>query len=214
MSGEQTVYIVDDDAAVRRSLERLFDSAGFEYISYETPIAFLEAAPRLSAGCVLLDLRMPGLDGLEVQARLAKLESTLSVIVMTGQGDIQTAVRSMKAGAADFIEKPFDDDVLLDAIRAALARPRGSDRAHEAVEATHRLAVLSAREREVLDGLMAGRPNKVIAFELGLSVRTVEVHRARMMHRLGVRQLAEAVRLAVLARMAPQDAARRRLAEK
>jgi two-component system response regulator FixJ len=214
MPSEHTVYIVDDDAAVRRSLERLLDSAGFAWVSYETPMAFLDAVPVLAGGCVLLDVRMPGLDGLEVQARLAKRKSTLPVVVITGQGDVHTAVRSMKAGAVDFIEKPFEEDVLLDALRVALARPRRQDPDREAIQAAQRLSVLSSREREVLDALMSGRPNKVIAFDLGLSVRTVEVHRMRMMHRLGVRQLAEAIRLAVLASMAPQDTARRRLAAK
>ena len=156
---------------------------------------------------------MPGLDGLTVQAWLAKLESAIPVIAMTGQGDVQTAVRAMKAGAVDFLEKPFDDDTLLNAIAAALARSVRPDRDGEALEAAGRLAALSRREREVLDALMAGHPNKVIAYDLGISVRTVEVHRARMMDRLGVRQLAEAIRLAVMARMAPH-ATRRRPAEK
>jgi two-component system response regulator FixJ len=211
--GEKTVYVVDDDAAVRRSLERLLDSAGFKAISYETPMTFLDAVPGLSGGCVLLDVRMPGLDGLAVQAWLAKLESAIPVIVMTGQGDVQTAVRAMKAGAVDFIEKPFDDGVLLNAIEVALTQSERPDRDSEALEAARRLAALSRREREVLDALIAGHPNKVIAYDLGISVRTVEVHRARMMDRLGVRQLAEAIRLAVMARMVPH-ATRRRPAER
>jgi two-component system response regulator FixJ len=214
MPGEKTVYVVDDDAAVRRSLERLLDSAGYKTVSYETPMTFLDAVPDLPGGCVLLlDVRMPGLDGLTVQAWLAKLECTIPVIVMTGQGDVQTAVRAMKAGAVDFIEKPCDDDVLLNAIEAALARSERPHRDREALEAAGRLAALSRREREVLDALIAGHANKMIAYDLGISVRTVEVHRARMMDRLGVRQLAEAIRLAVMARMAPQ-ATRRRPAEK
>lgn len=204
MSNEAaTIYIVDDDAAVRRSLERLLDSAGFTAISYAAPMAFIDAVPNLPQGCVLLDVRMPDIDGLEVQAGLRKLGSAMPVIVMTGVGDVQTAVRAMKAGAADFIEKPFSDDVLLDAIRSALARLGQSDSAREATDAAERLAALSPREREVLEALMAGHQNKVIAFDLGISIRTVEVHRARMMHRLGVRQLAEAIRLAVLATLVP-----------
>src|ERR1700716_80436 len=122
MSAEPTVHVVDDDAAVRRSLERLLDAAGFRVVSYDLPLAFLEAAPGLSAGCVLLDMRMPGMDGLEVQARLIRLGVSLPVIVMTDHGDVQSAVRAMKAGAVDFIEKPFDDDTLLNAIEAALAK--------------------------------------------------------------------------------------------
>jgi two-component system, LuxR family, response regulator FixJ len=208
MTAERTVHVVDDDAAVRRSLERLLDAAGFRAVSYETPMAFLASAPGLSSGCVLLDVRMPGMDGLTLQARLAKLDNHLPVVVMTGQGDVQTAVRAMKAGAVDFIEKPYDDEVLVKAIELALSLPRQSDRNREAAEAAQRVAALSPRERQVLDALVAGRPNKVIAYDLGISARTVEVHRARMMERLGVRQLAEAIRLAVMARLARPDDSR------
>jgi len=133
---------------------------------------------------------MPGMDGLDVQARLRDLDVTLPVIVMTGQSDVRSAVSAMKAGAVDFIEKPFDDEALIAAIEAALAKGGRADRNHEAAEAARLIAMLSRREREVLDALVVGRPNKVIAFDLGISVRTVEVHRARMMDRLGVRQLA------------------------
>jgi two-component system response regulator FixJ len=199
MPTERLVYVIDDDAGVRHSLERLLDAAGFRVVSYETPAGFLIAAPDLPAGCIVLDIRMPDMDGLELQARLIELGISFPVIVMTGQGDVQRAVRAMKAGAADFIEKPFSDDVLFNAIAAAFARPNRSDRMQEAEEAAKRIAKLSPREREVLDALVAGRPNKIIAFDLGLSVRTVEVHRARMMDRLGVGQFAEAVRLAVMA---------------
>jgi two-component system response regulator FixJ len=204
MSAKPTVHVVDDDAGVRRSLERLLDAAGFRTILYESPLAFLQVAPGLASGCVLLDIRMPGMDGLELQARLLALGISLPVIVMTGQGDVQSAVRAMKAGAVDFIEKPYDDEVLLNAIGGALARAGAPNRDRQTVEAARRIAALSPREREVLDALLAGRPNKVIAFDLGISVRTVEVHRARMMDRLGTRQLAEAIRLAVMARLAPR----------
>jgi two-component system response regulator FixJ len=199
MPTERTVHIVDDDAAVRRSLERLLDSVGLKTVSYEGAAAFLDAAVGLPAGCMLLDLRMPGIDGLELQARLPKLGVSLPVIVMTGQGDVQSAVRAMKAGAVDFIEKPYSDEALLSAIEAALARADRADPDGEAADARRRIATLSPRERQVLDALVAGRPNKVIAYDLGISVRTVEVHRARMMERLGVRQLAEAIRLSVMA---------------
>jgi two-component system response regulator FixJ len=203
VTDERTVHVVDDDAAVRRSLERLLDAAGFRTVSYGSSLAFLAVAPGLSSGCVLLDVRMSGMDGLTLQARLAKLENHLPVVVMTGQGDVQTAVRAMKAGAIDFIEKPYDDDVLIKAIDLALSAPRRSERNRnrEAAKAAQRVATLSPREHQVLDGLVAGRPNKIIAHDLGISIRTVEVHRARMMERLGVRQLAEAVRLAVMARL-------------
>jgi two-component system response regulator FixJ len=203
VSPDRTVHVVDDDAAVRRSLERLLDTAGFRVVSYDSSSAFLKAARVLLAGCVLLDIQMPGVDGLAVQARLNRLGVPLPVIVMTAHGDVARAVQAMKAGAVDFLEKPFDDETLLNAIEAALAKAgrRVGDR--EPVEAAQRIATLSPREREVLDGLMTGRPNKVIAFDLGISVRTVEVHRARMMERLGTRKLADAVRLAVLAKLAP-----------
>jgi len=205
---DRTVHVVDDDAAVRRSLERLLDAAGFHVVSYQSPTAFLNAASGLSAGCVLLDIRMPGVDGLEVQARLNRLRVNLPVIVMTGHGDVPSAVRAMKAGAVDFLEKPFDDETLLNAIGGAFAKASrliGGDR--EAVRAAQRIATLSPREREVLDALLAGRPNKVIAFDLNISVRTVEVHRARMMERLGTKQFADAIRLAVMATLAPRNRA-------
>ena len=201
---ERTVHVVDDDPAVRRSFERLLHSAGFSYVMYETAPGFLDAATQLSAGCVLLDIRMPEMDGLEVQAQLNQLGFSLPVIVITGQGDIQTAVRAMKAGAVDFIEKPCDDERLIAAIEAALANSGRAFRDQEVVKAAGRIATLSRREREVLDAVVAGRQSKVIAHDLGLSVRTVEVHRARMLERLGVRRLAEAVRLAVLAGLAPE----------
>ena len=119
---DRTVHVVDDDPAVRRSLERLLDAAGFHVVSYQSPAAFLNAASGLSAGCVLLDIRMPGVDGLEVQARLNRLRVNLPVIVMTGHGDVPSAVRAMKAGAVDFLEKPFDDETLLNAIGGAFAK--------------------------------------------------------------------------------------------
>lgn len=201
MPAERTIHVVDDDAAVRRSLELLLGSMGFITISYAAPDSFLLAAPGLTDGCVLLDVKMPGIGGLEVQARLKTIGFALPIIVITGQGDIQTAVRSMKAGAFDFLEKPYEDEVLLRAIEAALATtPHGHDQ--QTLDAVQRIAQLSPREREVLEALVAGASNKVIAFDLGLSVRTVEVHRARMMDRLGTHQLAEAIRLAVLATLA------------
>jgi two-component system, LuxR family, response regulator FixJ len=202
MPAERTIHVVDDDVAVQLSLERLLGSMGFATVSYTTPGAFLLEAPHLSGGCVLLDVKMPGISGLEVQARLRAIGFVPPIIVLTGQGDIQTAVLAMKAGAFDFLEKPYEGEVLLAAIEAALAASP-NDHIRQAVDSAQRIARLSPREREVLDGLVAGASNKVIAFDLGLSVRTVEVHRARMMERLGTRQLAEAIRLAVLATLAP-----------
>jgi two-component system response regulator FixJ len=203
MEAEPTVHIVDDDGAVRRSLECLLHAAGFKSTAYETARSFLDAAPGVSAGCVLLDVRMPEMDGLELQARLNRLGCPLRVIVMTGGGEVEDAVRAMKAGAVDFLEKPFDDDRLLGAIEEALLVSQRSAGNREAAEAAERIGALSRRERQVLEALSAGRPNKVIAYDLGISVRTVEIHRARMLERLRVRSLAEAIRLAVLATLAP-----------
>jgi two-component system response regulator FixJ len=200
MAAEATVHIVDDDPAMRRSLERLLDAMGFQTRSYDSPSTFLDAAPSLSAGCILLDIRMPGM---ELQARLLQLGIPLPLII-TGQGDVQSAVRAMKAGAVDYIAKPYSDEVLRAAINTALSNAGWSGWDREAMKAAQRIAALSPREREVLDALVEGHANKVIAYDLGISVRTVEVHRARMLGRLGVRQLAEAVRVAVLARLAPK----------
>jgi two-component system response regulator FixJ len=197
MRMDGAVHIVDDDASVRRSLERLLQVAGLKTVAHETARDFLEAAPGLSEGCILLDIRMPEIDGLEVQARLNRLGCCLPLIAMTGHGDVTTAVRAMKAGAVDFLEKPLDDEHLLGAIEKALHAPRAA-RERAAAEATVRIARLSPRERDVLDGLVAGQSNKEIADDLGISVRTVEVHRVRMLARLQTRHLADAIRLAVM----------------
>ena len=197
------VHIVDHDADVRRSLERLLLAAGFTPVLYATPTDVIDHASELSEGCMLLDVRLPGMDGLELQAQLTDLGVRLPVIVMNGQGDVPTAVRAMRAGAIDFIEKPFDEERLLMAIKAALASAGQVERDHDVAEAAQRIGTLSPRERQVLDGLVAGRPNKVIAHDLGISVRTVEVHRARMLERLGVRSTSKAIRLAVMAMLVP-----------
>jgi two-component system response regulator FixJ len=202
MADARFVYVVDDDPAIRRSLERLLESAGFRVTSFARPESFLGVADDLAMGCVMLDLRMPKMDGFEVLARLSQLNPDLPVIVITAQGDVQTAVRVMKTGAVDFIEKPYSDDALIAAIETALNTGAARGRADDMAGATLLIDSLSPREREVLEALVAGQPNKVIAFSLGISVRTVEVHRARMMDRLGVRQLGQAVRLSVLASLA------------
>src|ERR1700720_2520985 len=201
MAAERTVYVLDDDDAVLRSLERLLSSANFKPITFDHPSVFLTAAKTFKTGCVLLDVRLPGMSGLEVQTQLMKMTNDLAVIVVTGQGDIQTAVRAMKAGATDFLEKPYSDHALLGSIEMAFGKGTFSDRDRDIADAARRVATLSPREREVLEGLLTGRPNKLIAYHLGISVRTVEVHRARMMKRLGGRQLAEAIRVGVLARL-------------
>jgi two-component system response regulator FixJ len=209
MAVDRTVHIVDDNDAVRQSLLRLLQSAGFAAVGYPSASALLDAAPALSSGCILLDLQMPGMQELEAQVRLRELDIALPLVVMTGQGDVQTAVRAVKTGAADFIEKPFEDDRLLDALESALARSARRARARDVREAAERIASLTRREREVLEALVAGHSNKLIAHDLGISPRTVEVHRARMLERLGTASLAEAIRLAVLATLAPARAAPR-----
>ena len=166
--------------------------------AYDSAPAFLVAASDRRAGCVLTDVQMPGLDGLELQRQLAERGIRLPVIVMTGHGDVPIAVEALKAGATDFLEKPFDDEHLLTAVASAIAT---SQRAHDEAAAvagiTARLATLTPREREVLEGLVAGHPNKTIAYDLGSSPRTVEVHRARVMEKMGARSLPELVRMTI-----------------
>jgi two-component system response regulator FixJ len=203
MADVPLVHVVDDDEAVRDSLSLLLEAAGLSVRTYDSATAFLKALPNLAAGCVLTDVRMPELDGLELQRRLTELGIRLPVIVMTGHGDVPIAVEALKAGAADFLEKPFDDAQLLAAVSGALAT---SQRRREEEAATagiaKRLASLTPREREVLDKLVAGQPNKTIAYDLGSSPRTVEVHRARVMEKMGVRSLPELVRMTIAAERA------------
>src|ERR1700716_4119644 len=166
MSVERTVYVLDDDEAVLRSLEPLLSSANFETVTFERPDQFLTAARTFKTGCVLLDVRLPGMSGLDVQARLKTMRNDLSVIIVTAQGDIQTAVRALKAGASDFLEKPYSDHALLAAIEAAFVREHRVTSDLEIVDASLSVASLSPRDRDVLDGLMAGRLNKLIAYQL------------------------------------------------
>jgi two-component system response regulator FixJ len=200
MRGE-IVHILDDDGPVLKSLDRLVRTGGYQTRLYDTPFQLL-AAP-LGSGCLLLDIKMAGMDGLTV---FRKLGPEIPVILMTGHGDIEVAVESLKAGAVDFLEKPFADDRLFEAIEAALRR-RVSVPTHElARDAAERLSVLSSREREVLDCLVRGEGHKTIAHGLAISVRTVELHRAKMLHRLGTRHLAHAIKLAVFAELASDTA--------
>jgi len=202
MSDEEIrlVHVVDDDEAIRRSVGFALKTSGFQVVAYEGGSELLKAAPRLKTGCILLDIRMPGMDGLEVQEALKAKGVTLPVIIMTGHGDVSLAVRAMKAGAIDFIEKPFQKAVLLSAIEQGINRLRHSA-AHskEANDATIKLQLLTAREREVLDGLARGLPNKSIAYDLGISPRTVEIHRANLMNKLHAKSLSEALRIAFAA---------------
>jgi two-component system response regulator FixJ len=196
---QQRVHVVDDDEGVRQSLQRLLNVTGYDSVLYDSAASFLEIAPELRGGCVLLDLKMPRMGGFELQQRLTESGIHIPVIVMTGEGGVPAAVRAIKAGAADFIEKPIDDERLLTAIDSALATPVTPDLNREAMEAAKRVAALTPRERAVLDALVRGQSNKQIAHDLSISVRTVEAHRARMLGRLNTHGLAEAVRLAVLA---------------
>ncbi len=193
----RVVHVVDDDAAVRDSLALLLEAAGFAVQTHASAEALLAAAATgLAPGCVLTDVRMPGLDGLALQRRLGELDLQVAVVVMTGHGDIPLAVQAMKAGAVDFLQKPFSETELLAAVRQALAaEQRMIQAAAAAAAATAQLASLTPREREVLDGMVAGHQTKVIAQALGASPRTIEVHRGRVMEKLGVQSLPDLVRL-------------------
>ena len=196
----ERVYLVDDDASVRRSIGFMLKTSGFEVHVYESGVDLLKDAAKLDPGCILLDIRMPGMDGLEVQQKLHAKGLTHPVIIMTGHGDVSLAVQAMKAGAIDFIEKPFEKAVLLGALELGGDRLKQSERSRDrAYDATVRLQVLTPREREVLDGLVNGLPNKTIAYDLGISPRTVEIHRANLMEKLHVRSLSEALRIAFAA---------------
>lgn len=194
------VHLVDDDGAVRRSAGFMLKTSGYQVKSYESGVELLKSPAELSQGCILLDIRMPGMDGLEVQQALRDKGVTLPVIIMTGHGDVTLAVRAMKAGAIDFIEKPFEKATLLGAIEQGLQRLRQVETGRDlAKEAAVRLQALTPRERDVLDGLAKGLPNKTIAYDLGISPRTVEIHRANLMAKLTVRSLSEALRIAFAA---------------
>jgi two-component system response regulator FixJ len=199
------IYIVDDDHAVRESLQLLLETSGYSVQVFASARDFLEIAQSLEFGCLIVDLQMPEMDGLELQRQLQALGVTLPAVVVTAHGDIATAVRAMRAGAIDFVEKPFTTEALQSGIRMALAqrpKPSGADQLRQAIR--ERLKILSPREREVLDGMVAGHPNKVIAYRLSLSPRTVEIHRARVMDKMQARSLSELVRLALAAGLAPE----------
>jgi two-component system response regulator FixJ len=203
--GERLVYVVDDDEAVRESLSALLEAKSFTVRSFAVARDFLAAAPTLRPGCLVADIRMPGMDGFELQRQLTERSFNFPLIVITGHGDVPLAVRAMKAGAIDFIEKPFAADAILGSVEAALSRlaTTGGDDPMAATAAA-RLAALSPREREVLQGLLAGLPNKSIAYDLAISPRTVEIHRARVMDKMGARSLSELIRMSLAAGLQPR----------
>ena len=197
MSHRQMIHIVDDEEAVRSSLAVMLQVAGYAVRAWADGASFLRAASHIEAGCVLLDIRMPEMDGLEVQRAMQEHGITWPIVVLTGHGDISTAVTAMKGGAIDFLEKPLAKSALITAIETALQSFEGTDAARRrAALASQRIARLTAREQEVLRGLANGLPNRNIAHELAISPRTVEIHRANLMAKLGVRTLSDALRLA------------------
>ena len=200
MPAEHLVHLVDDEEAIRLSAGFLLRTNGYVVKSYVSGVAFLADADRETRGCVLLDIRMPELDGLEVQRRLSERGIEMPVIMLTGHGDVALAVRAIKAGAVEFLEKPFQKAALLAAIEAAFRRVAAADRIHlAAAEAVIRLAALTPREGDVLQGIVQGQPNKITAYELGISIRTVEAHRAALMVKLHARSLSEVLRIAFAA---------------
>ncbi|MFO1135562.1 MAG: response regulator FixJ [Rhodoblastus sp.] len=200
MSPEQVVHLIDDDDAVRESLEFLFRTASIAVRAYNSPLLFMERLPDAEPGCVVTDVRMPEMTGIELLQRLRDIDSALPVIVMTGHGDIPLAVETMKLGAFDFLEKPFADETILSAVRSAFGSQAGAaGEAGELADIFARLAELSPRERQVLDGVVAGQPNKIVAFNLGISPRTVEIYRANVMTKMRAGNLSDLVRMTLIA---------------
>jgi len=202
MSDNRIVHIVDDDAAVRQSLAFLLSSAGLPVRLYDSATAFLAGLASVQGGCLITDVRMPGMTGLELLHALKAKACGLPAIVITGHGDVPLAVEAMKAGAIDFIEKPFDQEAILSAVQSAFDHAERKERGGEdraAVAA--KLASLSERERQVLEGLIAGHPNKTIAYDLGISPRTVEVYRSNLMTKMEAKSLSELIRMTLLAQV-------------
>jgi two-component system response regulator FixJ len=196
---EQTIFIVDDDAAIRDSLRMMLEMAGYKVRDFASAQSFLSDAD-LQGGCLIVDIRMPGMGGLELQEELVRRKANVPVIVITGHGDVPLAVRAMRAGAMDFVEKPFESERMLQSVADALeAGQRAQTRASEAKAARELLELLTPREREILDQLVKGHANKVVAHQLGISPRTVEIHRASIMEKLHARNLSNVVRTAMAA---------------
>lgn len=203
MTSDPIVHVIDDDEGARHSLEFLLDCAGLKVRSFPSADSFLKAEPPLDHACIITDVRMPGMNGIELAQELKRRGAHVPVIVITGHADVPLAVQAMHAGVSDFIEKPYDDDKMLGAIRTALARQadRGAVEA-ERDRAQELLATLSGREREVMEGLVAGEANKAIAYDLGISARTVEVYRANVMLKMHAKTLSELVRMVTISRLA------------
>ena len=202
----RAVHIIDDDQAIRESLAFLLRTHQLEVRSFDSAKTFLDALPDASLGCVITDIRMPGMSGIDLLRRLKELKIGVPVIVITGHGDVSLAVEAMKIGAADFFEKPFNDDQLVASVRAALQqRQDQTKRGAERTEIEHRISKLSAREKDVLAGLIEGRANKQIAFDLGISPRTVEIYRANLMNKMQADSLSDLVRMALVVQMQGSD---------
>jgi two-component system response regulator FixJ len=199
MQAEAIVHIVDDDQAIRDSLKLLMKSVGFESMAYESAETFLKRADLAQPGCLIVDIRMQGMNGLELQQLLNDRNIKLPVIIITGHGDIPMAVQAIKAGAVDFLEKPFDNEVLITRIRQSFKEAtREQDKESRIAEARAKIAQLTPREREVMNFLVAGKHNKAIADEMNISIRTAEAHRAKVMKKLHADSLSDVVRIALL----------------
>ena len=199
MTADAIVHVIDDDEAVRQSIEFLLETSGITARTYDSASAFLNALPTIDSGCIITDVRMPGISGIDLLRRLGEMRIKMPVIVITGHGDVPLAVEAMKIGAIDFLEKPFADDLLLASVQAALNRSQeNAARDAERAEVQARLATLTNREREVLEGLVVGKPNKVIACDLAISPRTVEIYRANVMTKMQAASLSELVRMALV----------------
>jgi FixJ family two-component response regulator len=197
---DATVFVVDDDPAVRAGLQALLDAKGFAVEGFDSAESFLSAIAPDRTGCVIADVRMPGMSGLDLQREMKRRAFRQSIVIITGHGDVPLAVAALKAGAVDFLEKPFDSDAIVASVEEALRRTAPSRIAPDVDRAAlaGRVRELTVREREVMDLVVAGHPNKVVAHRLGIAVRTVEIHRARVMEKTGARNLSELVRLSIL----------------
>lgn len=200
MSINGIVHVIDDDQAMRQSLSFLLKTAKVPVVTYESAALFLDHLAKVQGGCIVTDVRMPGMSGIDLLKRLRERNNPIPVIVITGHGDVPLAVEAMKCGASDFLEKPFDDELFLTSVQSALSREDAGtkDQALRAAIAT-RLNLLTTRERQVLDGLVAGKPNKIIAYDHGISPRTVEIYRANVMTKMEAASLSELVRMAITA---------------